>query len=88
MKIELHPSFEKAFKKRISWNKKLVLKVNERITLFMSNPHYSVLENHKLSGKQTELRAFSINGDIRIVYFEINEDHVLFLDIGSHNQVY
>ncbi len=35
-----------------------------------------------------ELRAFSVTGDIRIVYFEINDESVLFLDIGTHNQVY
>jgi len=33
------------------------------------------------------LRAFSVGGDLRVVYRE-TEEYYEFLDIGSHNQVY
>ena len=33
------------------------------------------------------LRAFSIGGDLRVVYQE-TEDRYELLDVGSHNQVY
>lgn len=43
--------------------------------------------DHALTGKLTGKRAFSVAGDIRVIYVEL-EDAIVFLDIGSHNQVY
>lgn len=88
MKIELHPSFEKFYNKRIARNPKLAAKTSERIALFVKDPYHPLLLNHVLEGKKAHLRAFSVAGDIRIVYFLIGKDHALFLDIGTHNQVY
>ena len=88
MKIDFHASFHKAYKKRISRNLKLVLQVAERIELFRQNPRQPLLKDHTLTGKQSSLRAFSITGDIRIVYFSLSANQVLFLDIGTHPQVY
>ena len=45
------------------------------------------LNDHGLVGKKLGLRAFAMSGDIRIVYAETEEAYV-FLDVGSHNQVY
>jgi mRNA-degrading endonuclease YafQ of YafQ-DinJ toxin-antitoxin module len=44
------------------------------------------LDDHSLTGTMKGPRAFSIVGDVRLVYRETNEYYV-FLDIGSHNQV-
>jgi addiction module RelE/StbE family toxin len=88
MIIEYHPSFKKSYKKRIARNERLVVKIEERLDLFISNPHHPILKNHVLQGKKTDFRAFSVTGDIRIVYLSISSNHVLLLDIGSHTQVY
>lgn len=88
MIIELHPSFEKSYRKRIASLPKLVAKTKERVALFADNPLHPLLRDHALVGKQLRLRAFSIMGDLRIVYLPIANDRVLFLDIGTHNQVY
>lgn len=88
MKIKLHPKFKKSYKKRIAVNKKLALQVEERVNLFILDSHNPSLKDHGLSGAKRELRAFSITGDIRLVYQKITEDEVIVLDIGSHNQVY
>ena len=88
MKIELHPDFKKSYKKRISNNPKLVLKAAQRINLFQENSDDPILRDHQLKGSKNNLRAFSITGDIRIVYLEISEEHIILLDIGTHNQVY
>ena len=45
------------------------------------------LYDHALTGKLAGKRAFSIAGDIRVIYVEL-EDAIVFLDVGSHNQVY
>lgn len=88
MKIKLHRRFEKSYKSRIASNKKLVLQTAERIKLFKANPQSPLLRNHELVGTKKAMCSFSIAGDIRIVYTQINEDEVMFMDIGSHNQVY
>lgn len=88
MKIDFHTSFKKAYKNRISFHKKLAIQTETRITLFKSNPKDPVLKDHPLFGAKKGLRAFSISGDIRIVYIPVSEQEVIFVDIGSHNQVY
>lgn len=88
MIIELHPSFKKAYKKRVANNPKLVSRVEERLKLFRNNPGNPILEDHKLKGDKRRFRSFSITGNVRIVYFPASADRVILLDIGSHNQVY
>ena len=88
MKINLHPHFKKAYKSRIGPNKKLVKQTEERIALFKDNPGNPLLKDHGLTGAKRELRTFSITGDIRLVYLPISKEEVVFLDIGSHNQIY
>lgn len=88
MKIKLHNRFKKAYKSRIAPHRKLVQQTAERIDLFKTNPKNPLLKDHGLSGAKKDLRAFSVSGDIRIVYLPVSENEVIFLDIGSHNQVY
>lgn len=88
MNIEFHPSFKRSYKSRIVKNKKLVEKTNERIKLFQQNQANPLLKDHALKGKKIGLRAFWVGGDIRIVYMPVSKNHALFLDIGTHNQVY
>lgn len=88
MKIRYHPDFKKAFKKRIKNDRKLTQKVEERIDIFIKNPNSPIIKDHKLVGGKKDHRSFWITGDIRIIYFPISKDKVLFIDIGTHNQVY
>lgn len=90
MKIVHHQKFEKHYKQRIFNNPKLKEKFKAKLALFLSNPHDSSLKSHKLIGNKEEFRAFSVTGDIRLIYyFESDTGNVLVLyDIGKHNQVY
>ena len=88
MTIELHPSYKKSFKKRIANRPALAFQVAERVRIFQQNPNDSILHNHQLTGVKKDLSSFSITGDIRIIYMLISKDKAVFLDIGSHNQVY
>lgn len=87
MKIYFTKDFKKAYRKRIQSNEKLVKRFKERYDLFENDPSNPVLKDHSLSGKMQGYRAFSITGDIRIVYY-IFKDTAYFVDIGTHNQVY
>ena len=88
MKIKLYQGFKKSYKKRIIPNSKLIFQTDKRINLFKSDPKNSLLKDHGLTGAKKGLRAFSITGDIRIVYLPVSDMEVIFIDIGSHNQVY
>ena len=88
MKVHRHPSFKKSYKQRIANNPKLITKVATRLNLFQQDPNNPVLKNHALVGKKLGFRAFSVTGDIRIVYSPVSENEAILLDIGSHNQVY
>lgn len=50
--------------------------------------HARFLKNHPLKGKKKDYKAFSITGDYRITYKLISKSKVIFVDIGTHNQVY
>ncbi len=88
MKIRFYGGFKKAYKVRIASNKKLVLQTEERTILFKLDRKNPILKDHGLTGANRKLRAFSVSGDIRIVYMPISATEVIFIDIGSHNQVY
>ena len=88
MKIRYTKHFQKNFIKRIPAESSLDKRYLERVTLFLQNRNDPVLKNHKLSGKLTGYFAFSITGDIRVLYYFNSDDEITFIDIGSHNQVY
>ncbi len=85
--IRRHRKFEKNFQSRISPNTKLKKQFQARLQLFMEGVRDYPLDDHALVGAKKGLRAFSVGGDLRVVYRE-TEEHYEFLGIGSHNQVY
>jgi addiction module RelE/StbE family toxin len=87
MKIKYHKDFLKNYKKRIKPYPKLVAQFTKQLNKFIKNSKETSLKDHKLIGKKKNFRAFSVTGDIRIVYIIINNEIWLY-DIGSHNQVY
>ncbi|MFQ5632984.1 MAG: type II toxin-antitoxin system YafQ family toxin [bacterium] len=46
------------------------------------------MRTHKLSGKLKGLWSFSIEYDLRIVFYFADESKAIFVDIGTHNEVY
>ncbi len=85
--IKRDKTFEKHFKQRISPNEKLTKQFEQRLGLFIKGELGYPIYDHNLTGKLSGKRAFSIAGDIRVVYIDF-ENFIVFLDIGSHNQVY
>ena len=79
--------FKKAYNKRIAPHNNLVARFESRYDLFIEDRQNPTLKDHQLNGKLDGHRAFSITGDIRVVYY-IHENVAYFIDIGTHNQVY
>ena len=53
------------------------------------NPHHPSLRLHCLQGRLSELSSVSINMSYRIVLeMVIQENDIILVDIGNHDQVY
>ena len=87
MKIKYHKDFLKNYKKRIKPYPKLATQFKNQLDKFIKNPKDPSLRDHKLIGKMKSFHAFSVSGDIRVVYL-ITDNEIWLYDIGSHNQVY
>lgn len=79
--------FEKNFRKRIGNNPKLREQFIIRLELFVDGLRDAPIYDHALTGNMLGKRAFSVSGDIRVIYSEDSECY-RFLDIGTHAQVY
>lgn len=87
MNIRYIGKFQKHFDLRIKPHTNLVKKFQERVGIFTKDFDDPILKDHQLRGEKSQLRAFSITGNIRVIYF-VKDGDAYFIDIGSHNQVY
>ena len=86
-RIEFTNQFQKRLKQRYGHQPKVVERLQRHIELFSKSIRKEPINDHPLTGRLKGFRAFSVGGDVRVVYQE-TEDCYLLLDIGSHNQVY
>lgn len=85
--VRFHRAFDKHYKKRIAPKLNVMEAFAKRYALFLSGERGRPLDDHPLTGSKFGKRAFSITGDIRVIYEE-TADAIIFLDIGTHAQVY
>lgn len=89
MDIAFSSSFKKCFRKRIagSLSEEIFWRATE---LFISDPFHRQLKTHRLSGKLKDLWSFSVSYDIRVVFYFTDDkpQKAVFVDIGSHDEVY
>jgi len=88
--IEIVPTsgFRKAFKRRVRGNKKLEARFRERLAIFQKEPFDPRLKTHRLSGQLEGLWSFSVDYDLRVVFSFVEPSQALFVDIGTHDEVY
>lgn len=80
--------FKKQFKKtatQLTPNQQNQLE--ERLELFLENPHHPLLRNHQLNGELADIRSINISGDLRALYFDDGDSYV-FITVGTHSQLY
>lgn len=85
MNIFFHKTFDKRFAKL---PRKIQLKVLERLDVFRADPFDVTLDNHALIGRHQGSRSVNITGDYRAIFSVLSEEDFLFLDIGTHSQLY
>ena len=84
-RVFLSTKFQKRFKKQTEAIRRAA---REQEQIFLKDPHHSQLETHKLHGEDKEIWAYSVTRRIRIKFVFITSDIVMYLDIGTHDQVY
>ena len=89
MEVAFSDSFKKAFKKRIK-STELEMQFWNRFELFINQPFAPQLKTHKLSGKLKNLWSFTVEYDLRVIFYftEDKPKKVVFVDIGTHKEVY
>ncbi len=82
-------SYIKKATKFIKKHPELVSQYEKTLKLMELNPYHPSLRLHKLQGKLSELYSISINISYRItIFFIIEDDKIIPVDIGSHDEVY
>jgi len=89
MEVSFSDSFRKVFRKRIK-SAEIELEFWNRLEIFVNEPFDSKLKTHKLSGKLKGLWSFTIEYDLRVVFFFTNDKpkQAIFVDLGTHDEVY
>ena len=86
--IVFSSAFKRALKKRVEGRKALEEKFWRRVEIFTGNPYDPRLRTHKLSGELKEYWSFTIEYDVRVIFQFVPKNHVIFEDIGTHDEVY
>ena len=93
-KLVLSKAFEKSYKKFTGKNQLLIASINKALLRLEQDAYDPALRTHKLSGNLAALLACSCGYDCRIIFtiekdlFNPNEENILLLDIGTHDDVY
>lgn len=88
LKIRVTSEFDRDLEDLLNSEPDLEVNIKQRIKWFRRNPEDTRLDNHPLTGRLIDKWAFSITGDIRIVYEWLGKTTARFLVIGSHIKVY
>ncbi len=91
--LVLTPIFKRAFRKFVKHNPKLQSRIEDTVVQMAVDVFAVSLGTHKLSGELYGLWACSCGYNCRIVFSleqdaEMDEENILLLDIGTHDEVY
>ncbi|MFH1170069.1 MAG: type II toxin-antitoxin system mRNA interferase toxin, RelE/StbE family [Candidatus Vogelbacteria bacterium] len=86
---EIRIQYSEQFLKRLKKLAKRILeKAEEREIIFRANPFDPRLETHKLHGKDKLHWAYSVDWKYRVKFLFLNDNDILYLTIGTHDEVY
>lgn len=82
-------SYLKRAGKFIKKHPDLISQYEKTLKILEINPFHPSLRLHKLQGKLSELYSVSINISYRMtIIFMIEDDKIIPIDLGSHDEVY
>lgn len=82
-------SYIKRAAKFIKKHPEIIGQYEKTLKLLEANPYHPSLRLHRLRGKLSEVFSVSINITYRIcIFFIIEDDTIIPVDIGTHDEVY
>ena len=88
IEVGFSASFKRAFKKRLKNQADTEAKFWKTVEMFVNDPYDPRLKTHKLSGQLKDLWSFRVEYDVRVIFYFVEETKVVFVDIGTHDEVY
>ncbi len=88
IKISYSKRFTRLLKKRISSSKSFEETFFQKIEIFSHYPFHPSLKTHKLSGNLDGYWSFSIEYNLRVIFYFNEDNNAVFADIGTHDEVY
>jgi mRNA-degrading endonuclease YafQ of YafQ-DinJ toxin-antitoxin module len=88
VELSFSSSFKRVFKKRIKGNPDLESRFWQKLEQFTTDPFDPSLKTHKLSGRLKEYWSFSVDYDGRVLFYFTDDEKAVFVDFGSHDEVY
>lgn len=88
IEVSFSSSFKRAFKRNIAGKRDKLEKFWKAVDIFRNDPFLTSLKTHKLSGKLKHVLSFSVEYDLRIIFYFSDSDRATFIDIGTHDDVY
>ena len=80
-KILVSPFFEKNFERLPERVQRLAEK---KEMLFREDAFHPLLKTHQLSGELKGTWAYSVNREYRVHFYFLNNNSVVYVDIGTH----
>jgi mRNA-degrading endonuclease YafQ of YafQ-DinJ toxin-antitoxin module len=82
-------SYAKRARKFLKKHPEVHSQYRKTLEILELNPHHPSLRLHRLQGRLSDLSSVSINMSYRIVLeMFIQENDIILVDIGHHDQVY
>jgi addiction module RelE/StbE family toxin len=88
IRVTWDQGFKRIYKKKVKNNEELKKRFWDAMELFLKEPFNPHLRTHKLTGRLEGLWAFSVTYDCRVIFKFLDEDEILLVDIGGHDEVY
>lgn len=80
-----HKSFQKKVAKL---SPRIQKQLKSKLHSFFGDPMSPMLNNHALHGDFVGCRSINITGDLRLIYKIIDDTTILFIDVGTHSNLY
>ena len=87
-KVAYSTSFKRSYKRKIAGDPEREARFRSKLGSFMLDPYDKSLRTHKLSGKLKDYWSFSIEYDLRVIFYFEDPETAVFVDLGTHKEVY